>query len=69
MTTNQNQLSGTDAYRRIMQHELGHFHALKHKGSAVRSTVMRTPHGQHGQYLPNNVTSCDAWKALEAGSQ
>jgi hypothetical protein len=61
-------ISGRDAYKKIVQHELGHFHGMDHAGNApVGSTVMRTPIGRNGRYLPNAPTQCDADKALERG--
>ena len=59
---------GRTPYKKVVQHELGHFHGMAHATSApVRSTVMRYPLGVNGTYLPDAPTQCDADKALERG--
>jgi hypothetical protein len=59
-------MSGPEAHRRFTLHELGHFHALADAaGAPAGSTVMREPVSINAPEIPNNVTSCDAWKAWE----
>lgn len=57
---------GGDAFRRLMHHELGHFHGEDDVLSAPnRSTVMLRP-STMALNLPDDVTDCDAQRAFDA---
>jgi hypothetical protein len=67
ITNDTSKAFGRDAFRRLTQHELGHFHGLDHaSGAASQSTVMRTPITTMAASLANSVTDCDAQRAYEA---
>lgn len=68
ISSDSNAVAGRIGYKKFVQHELGHFHGMVEATSApAGSTVMRSPAGNHGQYLPDMPTQCDADKAFERG--
>lgn len=70
ISNNNSIVNNEQGYRRVVLHELGHFHGLDDAYNyAARSTVMRDPVGYNGTYVSDNVTACDSDQAFNASHQ